>query len=371
MDGESQGMSEPFNTTPATTTAPGSPSGTARLISVLVTLLRRYQGVVGLLLLILLASFPVGYEHGTTRITLYSPYFRSWDNFANIFRQTSITGVLAVGMTFVIMTGGIELSVGSALALLGCTAAMVARNNSVPLLLVAVAVLALGGLVGTVNGTLVAKGRYQPFIATLAAMVTLRGLAFRVTGSTIITSPNLEGRFRLFNSNFYLPVPSFLWGVVGTDRLWNPIPVFAVFFLAAVILGHILLTRTTFGRHVTSIGGNEEATRLSGVAVDRNKILVYALNGLLVGLAALMFTALTNSGDPGSAIGYELDAIAAVVVGGTALSGGRGSLIGTLTGALFIGVLNNVLQLNSIDRYTALALEGPILLLTVALQRKR
>ena len=157
----------------------------------------------------------------------------------------------------------------------------------------------------------------------------------------------------------------------GTDRVWNPIPVFAVFFLAAVALGHVLLTRTRTGRHITSIGGNEEATRLSGVAVNRNKMFVYALNGLLVGLAALMFTARTNSGDPGSAVGYELDAIAAVVVGGTSLAGGKGSIIGTMVGALFIGVLNNVLQLNNIDRYTALALEGPIILLTVALQRKR
>ena len=350
---------------------PAAPSDLRVRASQALTFARRYQGVVGLLLLVLLASLPIGIERGGLRLSLYSPYFRSWDNFANIFRQTSITGVLAVGMTFVILTGGIELSVGSGLAFLSCVAALLARRADLSFMLVIALVVALGGLVGGVNGTLVARGRFQPFIATLAAMVTLRGLAFRVTGSSIVTSPDLEARFHVFSGNFAVPIPSFLWRLLGTDHFWNPLPVFAVFFLVAVALGHVVLTRTRFGRHVMSIGGNEEAARLSGVTVTRSKILVYALNGLLVGLAALMFTARTNAGDPGSAVGYELDAIAAVVVGGTSLSGGKGSVVGTLVGALFIGVLNNVLQLNSIDRYTALALEGPIILLTVALQRKR
>ncbi len=334
-------------------------------------LVRAYQGALGLVVLVLLASLPIGFHAGGMRVSLYSPYFRSWDNFANIFRQTSITGVLAVGMTFVILSGGIDLSVGSALALLSCSAALLARRPDLSLPLLVLMVLALGALVGALNGAIVAKGRFQPFIATLATMVTLRGLAFRVTGSNIITDPTLEQKFRLFAGNISLPIPAFLWGLAGTDRLWNPVPVFAVFFLVAVAGSHILLTRTRIGRHIFSIGGNELATRLSGISVDRSKILVYALNGLLVGLAALMFTSRTNSGDPGSGIGFELDAIAAVVVGGTTLTGGRGSIVGTLIGALFIGVLNNVLQLNSIDRYTALALEGPIILLAVALQRGR
>ncbi len=333
--------------------------------------LGRYQAVVGLLLLVLLASLPIGIERGSLRLSLYSPYFRSWDNFANVFRQTSITGVLAVGMTFVILTGGIELSVGSGLAFLSCVAALLARRADLPFAAVILLVIGLGGLVGGINGAMVARGRFQPFIATLAAMVTLRGLAFRVTGSSIVTSPDLEARFRIFSGSFAVPIPAFLWRLLGTDHVWNPLPVFAVFFLAAVVLGHLVLTRTRTGRYIVSIGGNEEAARLSGVPVTRDKMLVYALNGLLVGLAALMFTARTNSGDPGSAVGYELDAIAAVVVGGTSLSGGKGSIIGTLIGALFIGVLNNILQLNSIDRYTALALEGPIILFAVALQRKR
>ncbi len=346
---------------------PGKSDSRSRLLAIL----RRSQGGVGLLLLLILASCPIGfYMHGT-RVSLYNEYFRTWDNFANIFRQTSITGVLAVGMTFVILTGGIELSVGSGVAFLCCVAAMLARGSGWPFGVVVLFTLALGSVIGVVDGGLVAKGKFQPFIATLAAMVTLRGLAYRVTGSNIITSPVLESKFKFFSGAFSIPIPRPLWSLFGTTNFWNPVPVFAIFFLLAVLLGHVILTRTVFGRNVASIGGNEAATRLSGVAVDRNLIAVYALNGLMVALAALMFTARTNSGDPGSAIGYELDAIAAVVVGGTSLTGGRGSVVGTLIGALFIGVLNNVLQLNSIDRYTALALEGPIILLAVALPRGR
>ena len=157
-----------------------APSILRARIAQALTFARCYQGVVGLLLLIVLASLPIGIERGSLRLSLYSPYFRSWDNFANIFRQTSITGVLAVGMTFVILTGGIELSVGSGLAFLSCVAALLARRADISFALVILLVVALGGLVGSVNGTLIARGRFQPFIATLAAMVTLRGLAFRV-----------------------------------------------------------------------------------------------------------------------------------------------------------------------------------------------
>lgn len=336
-----------------------------------ITFLRQNQGVLGLLALVLLSALPIGFHVGGARISLYNRYFWSWDNFANIFRQTSITGILAVGMTFVILTGGIELSVGSGLALLSCLAAMLARRTDLSFALVILATMGLGCALGAVDGVLVARGKFQPFIATLAAMVTLRGLAFRLTDGNIITDASLDSRFRFFSKNISVPIPGLLQHLLGANQFWNPVPIFAVIFLIAVILGQIVLTGTRFGRHVMSVGGNEEATRLSGVAVNRIKILVYALNGLLVGLAALMFTARTSSGDPGSGIGYELDAIAAAVVGGTTLTGGKGSIIGTLIGALFIGVLSNSLQLNSIDRYTALALEGPIILLAVALQRRR
>lgn len=355
--------------------SPDSPPNLSRSIGAavrpLLTSVRRNQGILGLLALVLLSSLPIGFHLGETRVSLYSAYFWQWANFANIFRQTSITGVLAVGMTFVIIAGGIELSVGSGLAFLGCTAALLAKRPDLSFPVLIGVTIILGSIIGCINGSVVTKGKFQPFIATLAAMVTLRGLAFRITGSNIVTDPNLARKFSGFSGNIYIPIPAALQHVVGTDQFWNPVPVFAIIFLITVLVGQILLTRTQFGRHVVSVGGNEEATRLSGVAVDRTKIIVYAISGMMVGLAALMFTARTSTGDPASGVGYELDAIAAAVVGGTALTGGRGSVFGTLIGALFIGVLNNSLQLNSIDRYTALALEGPIILLAVGMQRRR
>jgi ribose transport system permease protein len=334
-------------------------------------LIRRNQGVLGLIILVALSSLPIGFHLGKARVSLYSPYFWQWANFANIFRQTSITGILAVGMTFVIITGGIELSVGSGLAFLGCVAALLAKSDRLPFAMLISITVCLGAVIGGINGALVTRGKFQPFIATLAAMVTLRGLAFRITDSNIVTGPNFASKFGGFSSNVFLPIPAPLGHLLGTDQFWNPVPVFAIIFLIAVIVGQVLLVKSRFGRQVMSVGGNEEATRLSGVSVDRTKILVYAINGIMVGLAALMFTARTSTGDPASGLGYELDAIAAAVVGGTSLMGGKGSIVGTLIGALFIGVLNNSLQLNSIDRYTALALEGPIILLAVGLQRRR
>jgi ribose transport system permease protein len=349
-----------------------SASGTeSPLIGRITAALKRNQGVLGLVILILLSSLPIGfYVHGV-RVSLYSQYFWSWSNFANVFRQTSIVGVMAVGMTFVILTGGIELSVGSALAFLSVAAALMCKGQGSAFVPIIIAVIALGTIIGGISGTVVTRGKFQPFIATLAAMVTLRGLTFRLSGGNIVNDPRLADTFAPFSHSILVPIPSFLQRLLGTSEFWNPIPVFAVIFIAMVVLGQILLTKTVFGRNIVSLGGNEEAARLSGIPVDRTKIAVYALNGALVALAALMFTARTSTGDPGSGIGYELDAIAAAVVGGTALSGGRGTIVGTLIGALFIGVLNNSLQLNSIDRYTALAMEGPIILLAVGMQRRK
>jgi len=345
--------------------------GSGQVPRILGRAIRRNQGVLGLIILAALSSLPIGFHLNGLRISLYSPYFWQWANFANIFRQTSITGILAVGMTFVILTGGIELSVGSGLAFLGCVAALLAKRDSLPLPVLIGLTIGMGAVIGSINGALVTRGRFQPFIATLAAMVTLRGLAFRITDSNIVTGPNFAAKFGIFSGNVSVPIPAPLGRLVGADQFWNPVPVFAIIFLIAVIAGQVVLSRSRFGRQVMSVGGNEEATRLSGVNVVRTKLLVYTMNGVLVGLAALMFTARTSTGDPAGGMGYELDAIAAAVVGGTSLLGGRGSIFGTLIGALFIGVLNNSLQLNSIDRYTALALEGPIILLAVGLQRRR
>ena len=333
------------------------------------SLLSRYQGAFGLIVLILLASFPLGFYLGGARVSLYNPNFRTWGNFANILEQVAITGVLAVGMTFVILTGGIDLSVGSGVAFLSSAAALMVVGQHLPIALIVLAVLALGAVMGAAGGGIIAKTGLQPFVVTLAMMVSLRGLAYVITRSTFVTG--LGHSLDFFKASLVVPIPGFLEAVFGTTEVWNRIPLFALVLLGVVFVAQGVLNQTRFGREVLSIGGNEEASRLSGVPVARVKTMVYALNGALVGLAALMFTARTQSGSPSSAFGYELDAIAAVVVGGTALSGGYGTVTGTLIGTLFIGILGNVLQLNGVDYYVGLGLEGPIILLAVLLQPSR
>ena len=332
-------------------------------------ILSRYQGAFGLIILISLASFPLGFYLGDARVSLYNPNFRTWGNFANILEQVAITGVLAVGMTFVILTGGIDLSVGSGVAFLSCASALMVVGGHLPVPLIIIATLALGGLIGGVSGGIIAKSGLQPFVVTLAMMVSLRGLAYVITHSTFVTG--LGSALDPFKASVMVPIPSFLQSVFGTTETWNRIPLFAVVLIGVVLIAQAVLNTTRFGRQVMSIGGNEEASRLSGIPVARVKTAVYALSGALVGLAALMFTARTQSGSPSSAFGYELDAIAAVVVGGTALTGGYGTVTGTLIGTLFIGILGNVLQLNGVDYYVGLGLEGPIILLAVLLQPNR
>jgi ribose transport system permease protein len=333
--------------------------------------LARYQGALGLLILILLAGFRIGFYWGPHRISLYNPNFRTWSNFANILEQVGITGVLAVGMTFVILTGGIDLSVGSGVAFLSCATALWVVGGHLALPVIVLLLLLSGAGIGAVSGGIIARTGLQPFVVTLAMMVSLRGLAYIITHSTFVTG--LGQRLDLFKASLMIAIPRFLQPLFGTTETYNRVPLFALVLLGVVFGAQWVLTHTRFGRYVISIGGNEAAAHLSGVNVQAVKILVYALNGALVALAALMFTARTQSGSPSSAVGYELDAIASVVVGGTALTGGKGSVTGTLLGTLFIGTLSNILQLNGVDYYVGLGLEGPIILLAVLLQpgRKR
>ncbi len=339
--------------------------------TILKTLFTRYQGAIGLIILLTLASFPIGFIAGGSRVSLYNENFRTWTNFANILEQVAITGVLSVGMTFVIITGGIDLSVGSGVAFFSCASALWIVGGHLSLPIIVLLTLGLGAVVGSISGGIIARTGLQPFVVTLAMMVSLRGLAYIITHSTFVTG--LGSSLDFFKSSVMVPIPRFLQPLFGTAETWNRIPLFAIFLIIVVFLAQILLVRTKFGRQVISIGGNEEAARLSGIPVNRVKILVYMLNGILVATAAIMYTARNQSGAPGTAVGYELDAIASVVVGGTSLMGGRGAVTGTLLGTLFIGILGNVLQLNGVDYYVGLGLEGPIILLAVLLQpgRKR
>jgi ribose/xylose/arabinose/galactoside ABC-type transport system permease subunit len=278
---------------------------------------------------------------------IIAPQFLSVPNLVNVALSIAITGILAVGMTAVILTGGIDLSVGSVAALAGVVAALVAATDvSGSVALASLAALGVGLAVGVFNGAMVAWFRVPPFVTTLAMLTICRGLAFVLTGGRAIG--NLPARFGLFGREHVLGVP---------------VPVILMFVVFAA--GWFILRRMTFGRYVYAVGGNREAAFLAGVNVKGVTMLVYVLNGLLVGLAGLVLASRLGAGVPNAGIQYELDVIAAVVVGGTSLNGGRGSVIATLWGAVFIGVLNNGLNLAGIDPYMQRIALGAVILLAV------
>ncbi len=260
-----------------------------------------------------------------------TPYFLTVSNLLNVAQQTSINAVVAVGMTFVILSGGIDLSVGSIVALSGVVLGTLLQHGQ-PLLVAVPASLAVGIGCGLVNGALVSWGGLPPFIVTLGMMSVARGAALVFT----------EGR----------PVSGFdegfRWIATGSVG-FVPAPVAVM--IAVYVLAHVVLTRTTFGRYVYAIGGNEEATRLSGVAVRFHKTVIYGVSGLMSGAAAIILTARLNSAQPIAGMMYELDAIAATVIGGTSLMGGEGTLAGTLVGALIMGVLRNGLNLLGVSSF--------------------
>lgn len=282
-----------------------------------------------------------------------APGFFSVANLINIALAIAVTGILAVGSTAVIITGGIDLSLGSVVAVAGVTAALVAAAPGPPGARVALGVLAalgVGVLSGVVIGTLVAVFRIQPFIVTLAFLTIARGLAFIVSGGRSIG--DLPASFGLLGQGSVagIPVPVILMAVV-------------------MVLGWLVLARTPFGRHVYAVGGNAEAAWLAGVNIKRVLWLVYVLNGLLVGLAGVTLASRLGAGVPNAGLQYELDVIAAVVVGGTSLFGGRGTIAGTLWGTAFIGVLGNGLNLADVDPYVQKIAVGVVILLAVMLDR--
>ncbi len=275
-------------------------------------------------------------------LALLSPHFLTTSNLLNVLEQTAINAIIAAGMTFVIVSGGIDLSVGSLVALSGIVLAL-ALQAGWPVPLAMAAGLATGAACGLVNGVLVTFGRLPPFIATLGMMSVARGLALVLA----------EGR----------PISGFDAGFRGLATgqvLGLPMP--AVVMILAFVVGHIVLTRTRFGRYVFAIGGNEEATRLSGVSVGFHKTLVYVVSGTASGLAAAVLTARLNSAQPIAGLMYELDAIAATVIGGTSLMGGEGSLGGTLVGALIMGVLRNGLNLLGVSSFVQQIVIGAVII---------
>jgi ribose/xylose/arabinose/galactoside ABC-type transport system permease subunit len=262
---------------------------------------------------------------------ILTPYFLTPSNLLNVMEQTSINAVIAVGMTFVILSAGIDLSVGSLVALSGVLLAS-ALQKGAPVPVAILVSLAAGAACGLVNGLLITRGRLPPFIATLGMMSVARGAALVFTEGRPISG--FEAGFRSLSTGRVLMIPA---------------PV--IFTAIVYVLFHFVLTRTRFGRYVYAIGGNEEATRLSGVSVGFHKTMVYALSGLMSAVAAVLLTARLNSAQPIAGMMYELDAIAATVIGGTSLLGGSGTLPGTLIGALIMGVLRNGLNLLGISSF--------------------
>ncbi|PWC77033.1 ribose ABC transporter permease [Azospirillum sp. TSH64] len=282
-------------------------------------------------------------------VAVMSPSFMTVDNLLNILRQTSINAVIAVGMTYVILSGGIDLSVGSVLAFCGAVCAWLVAGDLSIWLAIPLSLL-LGAGLGAVNGIVIGTGGVQPFVATLVAMTMLRGATLVFTDGRPITTGTGAAA-------------DAFWSVGGGYLLGIPVPV--VMAAAVFAVCGLILTRTRFGRYTYAVGGNEVVARLSGIRVNLEKTTIYALSGLLAALAGVILTARLESAQPTAGAGYELDAIAAVVVGGTSLSGGKGTLFGTLVGALIIGVLNNALNLMDVSSYYQMIAKGAVILLAV------
>jgi ribose/xylose/arabinose/galactoside ABC-type transport system permease subunit len=287
---------------------------------------------------------------------ILSPSFLTIDNFVNVALQIAIYGILAVGMTLVIITGGIDLSVGSLVALSAVAAAAVMEKlGGQPRLSILLAValgIGLGLAAGAFSGLMITRLRVPPFIVTLALMTIGRGLAFILTGGFAIG--NLPLGFGFLGRGHLGPVPT-------------PVATMALVFAA----GYLLLSKSQYGRYLYAIGGNEEASRLSGINTKSVIQRVYIINGGLAGLAGITLASRLGAGVPNSGLQYELDVIAAVVVGGTSLMGGTGSVMGTFWGTVFIGILNNGLNLANVDPYTQKVALGVVILLAVLLDRMK
>lgn len=298
---------------------------------------------------------------------LYSPHrggellFLNSGNLFNVVRSISEIGILAVGMTLVILIGGIDLSVGSVLGLASVGSASLLVNKGLPVVPAVLAVLAIGLAFGLLQGVAIGTFGIQAFIVTLAGMQIARGLARIWSGgqAVAITYGDQPGQ---------APVVFSLLGERTFDGL---VPIPALIFIVVATLAVVLLRVSAFSRHVYAIGGNEKAARLSGVPVTRVKILVFGICGLLAALAGIVHAGQLNFGGPNDGTGYELDAIAAVVIGGTSLAGGRGSVAGTVAGALLVGVLRNVLALRNIDSNVQLLIIGLVIVLAAGLQQLR
>lgn len=285
-----------------------------------------------------------------------SPNFLQFNNIVGILLATAVNGVLALGVTFVIITGGIDLSVGTVMTLSAVMTGVFITNWGMPLPLGILAGLATGALMGFVNGIIIARLKVPPFIATLGTLYVARGLALVISElKPIYFNETPEFNTAAMGSGIGAIIPGF------------DIPNVVLLLFAAAIVASLILTKTVLGRYAFALGSNEEATRLSGVNVNFWKIAIYTLGGMFSGLAGVMIAARLNSAQPALGQGYELDAIAAAVIGGTSLRGGEGSMLGTIIGAFIISTLTNGLRILSVPQEWQTIITGAIVILAVYL----
>jgi ribose transport system permease protein len=295
--------------------------------------------------------------------SLASPAFMQVENLLGILQSTAVNGVLAIASTFVIITAGIDLSVGTLMTFCAVMAGVFLTNWELPLWTGVLAAIGAGALSGLLSGTLVAKLKLPPFIATLGMMLVNKGLALVVAGDKPIYFNDSES-FSLISQG----------SVIGYILPSVPIPNSVLILFLLAIAASVILGRTALGRYTFALGSNEEAVRLSGVNVDRWKITIYALAGAFCGVAGLLIASRLNSAQPALGQGYELEAIAAVVIGGTSLSGGTGTILGTIIGAFIMSVLTNGLRILSVAQEWQIVVTGVIIILAVyidILRRKR
>jgi ribose transport system permease protein len=300
--------------------------------------IRDFATLIGLILMCVILSF-------------LSPVFLTFGNINNIMAQSSVNACIAIGMTMVIISGGIDLSVGSILALSGVVMAK-SLKAGMPIILSLLIGLIVGILCGIMNGIFVTKGNLPPFIATLGMMSMARGLTLLITDGRQISS--FDNSFRFF----------------GNGKVFM-IPTQTIITLFFFILFHLIMKYTQVGRYCYAIGGNEEATRLSGINITKYKLIIYAISGFMSAVSAIILTARLNSAQPIAGMGYEMDAIAATVIGGASLAGGEGKILGTLIGALIIGVLRNGLNILNVSSYIQQIVIGAVIVIAVLFDKYR
>ncbi len=305
--------------------------------AVIARLMKQYGIVIALLLICGALSF-------------CSPHFLTWANLITVARQISLNGILAVGVTFVLLTGGVDLSLGSLVALTGVTAASFAHPGDYPLVVPVMAGILAGMACGAANGVVITRGRVAPFIVTLGMMTIARGLALVISGGKPVSNMS-SAMTRL-----------------GGDIFGFPIPVLVLCGIA--VASWLFLRNFRLGRYIYAVGGNENAARAAGINVNAVKMFAYTVCGAMAGLAGVILAARITTGQPNAGLAYELDAIAAAVIGGTSLSGGIGGVGGTLLGALLMGVINNGLDLLNVSSYYQQIVKGLIIVGAVWLDRK-